>query len=113
YCFFDTYFPITKLTTIRLLIAFASSQFWHLHQLDVHNAFLDSNLYEEVYMQFLPRNSTTRPNQICKLLKFIYDDLILVDNDLHEINHIKSFPNNNFKIKDFGYIKKFLGAEIT
>ena len=70
--YFDTYSPVAKHTTIRLVLALASLYNWHLHQLDVNNAFLHGNLQEEVYMEIPQRVSTTKPNQCCKLLKYLY-----------------------------------------
>ena len=50
--YFDTYSPIAKLTTMRLVIALASIHNLNLHQLDVNNTFLNGELQEDVYMLF-------------------------------------------------------------
>lgn len=49
--FFETFSPTTKSTTIKPILAFATTQNQHLFQLEVNNAFLNRDLEEEVYMK--------------------------------------------------------------
>jgi hypothetical protein len=47
----EIYSPIAKMTTIRVIIAMATTKGWSLHQMDVKNDFLHGDLHEEVYME--------------------------------------------------------------
>ena len=52
--FLETFLPIAKTVSVRVLIALASAKGWPLHQLDINNAFLHGDLDEEIYMSLPP-----------------------------------------------------------
>ena len=69
----DTFSPVIKFATIRIILSLAVSKGWSLRQLDVQNAFLHGVLEEEVYMQQpLGYEDATKPGYVCKLDKALY-----------------------------------------
>jgi histone deacetylase 1/2 len=68
----DTFSPVVKAATIRLVLSIVVSRGWCLRQLDVHNAFLHG-VFEEVYMRQPPGyEDKTRPQHVCRLDKALY-----------------------------------------
>ena len=60
------------MATIRCLLALEATQNWSLHQLDVHNAFLHEDLFEEIYMSLPPGFQRQGENLVCLLNKSLY-----------------------------------------
>jgi Reverse transcriptase (RNA-dependent DNA polymerase) len=46
----ETFAPVAKMNTVRILLFIAVNHGWNLHQMDVKNDFLQGTLEEEVYM---------------------------------------------------------------
>ncbi|KAK1612693.1 hypothetical protein QYE76_036366 [Lolium multiflorum] len=71
--FFDTYSPVARLTTIRVLLSLPASHGLRVHQMDVKTAFLNGELEEEIYME-QPDGFVVdgQEGKVCKLLKSLY-----------------------------------------
>ena len=49
--YFDTYSPVTRITSIRMLIAIVALHNLEIYQMEVKTAFLNGELNEEIYME--------------------------------------------------------------
>ena len=71
--FHETFSPVIKHTTIRLLLSFAVSNMWCIHQIDISNAFMHGDLIEIIYMEQPPGfKNLDHPNYVCWLNKSLY-----------------------------------------
>lgn len=71
--FGETFSPVIKPPTVRMILSLAVQFDWLLRQLDVSNAFLHGLLREEVYMvQPLEYVDHSKPNHVCRLWKSLY-----------------------------------------
>lgn len=69
----ETFSPIVKLATVKLVLVIAVSYNWSMWQLDVSNAFMHGYLKENVYMQQPPGYiDVDHPHHVCKLEKSLY-----------------------------------------
>ena len=72
--FEETFSPIIKPPTVRIILSLVVQFNWPLRQLDVRNAFLHGFLREKVYMvQPFGYVDPDFPNHVCKLWKSLYD----------------------------------------
>jgi hypothetical protein len=71
--YFDTYSPVARMTTIRVLLSLTASYGLLIYQMDVKTTFLNGELDEEIYMDqpdgFVVKSEERK---VCKLLKSLY-----------------------------------------
>lgn len=71
--YFETFSPVVRQSSIRLILSLAAQYELLVHHLDVTTAFLNGDLHDEIYMS-LPENITSKygENKVCKLRRSLY-----------------------------------------
>lgn len=67
----ETFSPVVKFDSIRIILALAASKNLFLQQFDIKTAFLNGKLSETIYMQ-QPEGYKNGTNRICKLERSLY-----------------------------------------
>ncbi len=71
--FEETFTPVAKFITIRIILAIAAAMDWDIHQMDVKTAFLNGVLEVVIYMD-QPEGFVQKGKEhlVCKLIKALY-----------------------------------------
>ncbi|RVW42190.1 Retrovirus-related Pol polyprotein from transposon RE1 [Vitis vinifera] len=118
----ETFAPVTKINTVRVLLSLAANLDWPLQQFDVKNAFLHGELSEEVYMDLPPGCMVSKKQcqKVCKLKKSLYGLkqsprawFGSYRNDPEERKALQNYLFREFEMKDLGHLKYFLGIEVS
>ncbi|RVW76569.1 Retrovirus-related Pol polyprotein from transposon TNT 1-94 [Vitis vinifera] len=127
----ETFAPVTKINTVRVLLSLAANLDWPLQQFNVKNVFLHGELSEEVYMDlpldawftksmraFDYRQSNSdhtlflknQHGKITALIVYV-DDMVVTGNDPEERKALQNYLYREFEMKDLGPLKYFMGLK--
>ncbi|GJS25574.1 zinc finger, CCHC-type containing protein [Tanacetum coccineum] len=129
--YYDTYAPVARISTIRLLISMASIHSLIIHQMDVKTTFLNGELDEETPKQWHQKfDEVVLSNgySLNQANKFVYskfddfgkgviiclyvDDMLIFGTDQDHVDLIKKFLSSKFSMKDMGEADVILGIRI-
>ena len=68
----ETVALVAKMTTVRTILAIATTHFCPLYQMDVKNAFLHGDLKEEAYMHLPQGCTSTSKTDVSRLRRTLY-----------------------------------------
>ncbi|GAA0161049.1 transmembrane signal receptor [Lithospermum erythrorhizon] len=96
--YFDSFSHVNKTVTVMFILALAAAKKWHLHQLDVNNAFWHGFLEEEVYMDNPEGYEKAQKGQVCKLKR-----------SLHGLKQVSRQSNLKFtsKLLEYDFIQSY------
>ena len=71
--FYEMFYPIVKMNSIRTILSLVTVEDLHIEQLDVKTTFLHGDLEEEIYMQH-PQGYEVKGKEdlVCRLKKSLY-----------------------------------------
>ena len=156
----DTFSPVVKHSTLRMLFALSVQWGMDINHLDVTTAFLNGHLKENIYMM-IPEGFVNKSNtKVLKLKRAIYglkqsslvwyervkdclcklgfknskvepclfikvnnnikiivtvyvDDFLIFSNSVQDTEKLKNALSSEFKLKDLGSVKRYLGMRIN
>ncbi|KAK6140717.1 hypothetical protein DH2020_025535 [Rehmannia glutinosa] len=96
--YFETFSPVVKSLTIRIMFSLVVSRGWLIQQVDINNTFLNGTLEQ------------TQPWQTHSVLVYVDDILITGDDSEFVLSLIKKV-DATFSLKHLGQVNYFLGIE--
>ncbi|KAL4385198.1 hypothetical protein GQ457_15G013980 [Hibiscus cannabinus] len=116
----DTFSPVARLDTIRLLIAIAGQLGWNVFHLDVKSAFLKGELEEDINKLGFQKsiNEDTlylkKDKNACLLVISLYvDDLLVMGSNGKVVSEFKLCMQKEFEMSDLGLMSYFLRMKIN
>ena len=108
----ETFSPVIRYESIRILFALAAQFKLAVHQMDVTTAFLNGDLQEEIYMK-VPDGVDAPANKVCRLRKSLYGlkQAPLCWNI--KINDVMLAAGFKRSLSEFGLYSKVVDAEVV
>ncbi|CAI7916856.1 unnamed protein product [Closterium sp. NIES-53] len=138
--YFQTFYPIPKMTTLQVLLHVAAQRDYELHSLDFSIAFLQGSLHEEIWLRRPPgftgsfptgtqttlvalgfAPSTANPSLFLRTDTFMppfyilvyVDDLVFATADTAGLAHVKSELQKRHTCTDLGELRSLFVLQIT
>lgn len=104
----DTFAPVARLDTVRLLLALAAQNRWEVFQLDVKSAFLNGIMNEEIYVEqpegFLKKGEENKvfllKKALCGLKQALRAWYSLLEQHLSGLGFVKSINDATLFVKN-------------